>query len=69
MKASVDYWEIERRYRLKGDSSDKEFCKHSGINYHSYKSRRSRNEVMNLLVALLIADYLGCDIKDFSRLE
>ena len=69
MKASVDYWEIERRYWLKGDSNDKELCKHAGINYHSYKSRRSRNEAMNLTVALLIADYLECDIRDFTRLE
>ena len=69
MKTIIKYWEIEKRYQAKGDCNDHEFCKHAGINYHSYKSRRSRNEAMNLTVALLIADYLECDIRDFTRLE
>lgn len=65
MKVKVDYWEIERRYRLKGDSSDKEFCINCGINPVSYKSRRQRKQGMGLLVALLIASYLKCRVEDF----
>lgn len=66
MKASVDYWEIERRYKLKGDKDDYEFCLHAGINGKSYYGRRRRKQSMNLLVALLIAEYLDCDVKDFA---
>lgn len=69
MKAIVDYWEIERRYRIKGDNSDNEFCVHAGIMPSSYKSRRSRKCGMSLIVALLIADYLGCNITDFCSIR
>jgi hypothetical protein len=69
MKTIIKYWEIEKRYQAKGDSNDREFCKHAGINYNSYRSRKAKNEKMNLLVALLIAGYLNCNITDFAQLK
>ena len=70
MRAIIDYWEIERRYKLKGDKNDKQFCQNAGINATSYYSRRQRaGKGMSLIVALLIADYLDCDVTDFAKIN
>lgn len=67
MKVYIDYWEIERRYREKGDKSDDEFCLNCGINPKSYHTRKyARERGMSLIVALLIAEYLGCEISVFA---
>ena len=69
MKTKINYYEIERRYQAKGDKDDKTFCAHCGICYTSYIQRRARKRSMNLLVALLIAKYLDCNITDFTTIN
>ena len=70
MRAIVNYNEIERRYREKGDRNDKEFCQNAGINVNSYYSRRQqKGKGLSLIVALLIADYLECEVKDFCEIN
>lgn len=70
MKVRVKYAEIEKRYRALGDKSDKEFCDNAGINSSSYYSRRTtKGRGMSLIVALLIADYLDCNVTDFCEIK
>lgn len=67
MTVRIDYWEIEKRYRAKGDNTDEEFCINCGINPKSYHSRKySKNRGMSLIVALLIAEYLDCNVSEFA---
>ena len=70
MRVKVKYAEIERRYKALGDRSDKEFCEHAGINSNSYYNRRiNKGKGMSLTVALLIAEYLSCDVTDFCEIR
>ena len=70
MRIIIDYIEIERRYRAKGDKNEKQFCQNAGINEKSYYNRRQRSgKGMSLIVALLIADYLDCNVRDFARIN
>lgn len=70
MRLHIKYEEIERRYKALGDKSDKEFCKNAGINGSTYYTRKYiKGKGMSLIVALLIAEYLNCDVKDFCEIN
>lgn len=69
MKIDIDYGKIQQMYHDKGDRCEAEFCLNAGINADSYRSRKAKGSAMNLLVALLIAEYLECNIEDFAAVN
>jgi len=67
MKVRIDIKEIRKLYRKKGIYTDKDFCIKTGVSIPTFKRISSSQRGMSLKIALIIADYLECDIRDFAE--